>query len=90
MNTKKKIVLGLLFVSIICTALYICLIPHTVYVDHIKNNIFNDTITTHPLSWANMLIQAVKLFLIINIPNIIIVLRDFYKSGKGDVTGEKV
>lgn len=75
MEKKKKIMLGMFCLSIICVILYLLLIPHTETVQHLVNNVEDVTITTHPLTLKSMLIEALKIFCIINIPNVFMLIK---------------
>lgn len=74
---KRKFIIGTFVLSIIAVAVYLILvIPHSVKITEvIQKGIRNETIITYPLSVKTYFFESLKIFCIINIPNMMIVIR---------------
>ena len=76
--SEKKIMLLILIASIAAVAIYlIFLIPHSTTTDFFQSDLRDEVITTYPLSRREYIIESAKLFLIINIPNVLILIKHF-------------
>ena len=76
--SEKKIMLSILIASIAAVAIYlIFLIPHSTTTEFFQSDIRDEAITTYPLSREEYIIESAKLFLIINIPNVLILIKHF-------------
>lgn len=76
--SEKKIMLFILIASIAAVAIYlIFLIPHSTTTEFFQSDIRDEAITTYPLSREEYIIESAKLFLIINIPNVLILIKHF-------------
>ena len=70
--------LFILIASIAAVAIYlIFLIPHVATTEIFQSDIRDEAVTTYPLPRSEYLLESVKLFLIINIPNILILIKHF-------------
>ena len=70
--------LFILIASIAAVAIYlIFLIPHVATTEIFQSDIRDEAVTTYPLPRSKYLLESVKLFLIINIPNILILIKHF-------------
>ena len=68
----------ILIASIAAVAIYlIFLIPHSTTTEFFQSDIRDEAITTYPLSREEYIIESEKLFLIINIPNVLILIKHF-------------
>lgn len=65
----KKIATVIFGLSIAAAIAYLVLIPHSIAIQHIHNIHISETITTYPLSHYQMVLEAIKVFAIVNIPN---------------------
>ena len=76
--SEKKIMLLILIASIAAVAIYlIFLIPHSTTTEFFQSDLRDEVITTYPLSRREYIIESAKLFLIINIPNVLILIKHF-------------
>ena len=76
--SEKKIMLLILIASIAAVAIYlIFLIPHSTTTEFFQSELRDEVITTYPLSRREYIIESAKLFLIINIPNVLILIKHF-------------
>ena len=76
--SEKKIMLLILIASIAAVAIYLTfLIPHSTTTDFFQSDIRDEAVTTYPLSREEYIIESAKLFLIINIPNVLILIKHF-------------
>ena len=71
---KKRITISIFILSIVAAAAYIIAIPHSVTVETIHTATEHSTITTQPLSRYEMIKSAIKVIMLVNIPNYCILL----------------
>lgn len=69
----KKIATFIFILSIAAAAAYLIFIPHSISIQHIHNIHVSETITTYPLSHSQMLLGAIKIFAVVNLPNYFII-----------------
>ncbi len=68
----------ILTASIAAVAIYlIFLIPHSMTTELFQSDIREEVITTYPLPRKEYLLESAKLFLIVNIPNVLILIKHF-------------
>ena len=77
LSRKRKWMAGIFIFSIAAVIFYLTfLIPHSISTTEIiEDGVRNERITTLPLSVKDYIFESLKLFLIINIPNIIIIIK---------------
>jgi len=76
--SEKKIILLILIASIAAVAIYLTfLIPHSTTTDFFQSDIRDEAVTTYPLPHKEYLLESAKLFLIVNIPNVLILIKHF-------------
>lgn len=79
MSRNKKLIILNLVVAIICVILYVALIPHSESVRHYygktQNTEYYSTVTTIPLTTAEVVHEACFLFMLVCIPTIIYVVK---------------
>lgn len=71
---KNKIMIFIFILSIAAAIVYLIAIPHAVAVQQVHTAAEHGTITTYPLNHHEMMVEAVKVILIVNIPNYFILL----------------
>lgn len=73
----RKFMIGTFILSIAAVTVYLVfLTPHSVMTTEIvQGDIRNETITIYPLSLKDCFFESLKIFCIINIPNMMIVIR---------------
>lgn len=55
------------------------LIPHSTTTDFFQSDIRDEAVTTYPLPHKEYLLESAKLFLIVNIPNVLILIKHFIR-----------
>ena len=71
---RKRITIIIFILSIVAAVVYIIAIPHSITVETIHTATEHSTITTQPLSYYEMMKSAIKVILLVNIPNYCILL----------------
>lgn len=81
-NRKRKIMIGIFVLSVVCVCLYVgLLIPHSITIEMIvQENLRTEKVVNHPLSFKTYLFESLKIICIINIPNIIIIIRKINRT----------
>jgi hypothetical protein len=76
-KSRKKFILTVLSISIIVVIGYLLFLePHEITTTHfVVGNTADVTITSHPLPCKEQAIEALKLFLLVNIPNFFILVK---------------
>lgn len=82
MNNKriKKWILFFFILSLVAVIAYLIAIPHTVSTEYIHTRLEHATITTIPFTQREMLFEAVKVFLLVNIPNYFLLLYALWRK----------
>lgn len=77
LSCKRKWMAGIFIFSVAAVIFYLAfLIPHSISTTEIiEEGVRNERITTFPLSVKDYIFESLKMFLIINIPNIIIIIK---------------
>lgn len=75
---KKKYVFMIadFILAIVCVVLFLIFIPHTSSTATIIGSNVKETIETVPLTTKEMALNSLLIFLIVNIPNIFLVIKD--------------
>lgn len=77
-SLKLKFMVGTFVISIVMVVFYMAfLIPHSITtIEIVEEGIRDERITTYPLSNKTYLLESLKIFCGINVPNAIIILRN--------------
>lgn len=71
----KKFMIGDLILAIICTVSYLIRIPHHMSTLASSSSVHSTITQTVPLSTMEMIIGAFTVFVLVNIPNIFLILK---------------
>ena len=71
----KKFMIGDLILAIICTVSYLIRIPHHMSTLASSSGVHSTITQTVPLSTMEMIIGAFTVFILVNIPNIFLILK---------------
>ena len=71
----KKFMIGDLILAVICTVFYLMCIPHYVSTLIYSSSVHSTITRTIPLSNTEMIIGAFTIFVLVNIPNIFLILK---------------
>lgn len=82
LSRKRKCMLGIFVLSVICVCLYLgLLIPHSITSEMtVQENLRMEEVVNYPLSFKTYFVESLKILCIINIPNIIIVMKKLNRS----------
>ena len=71
----KKLVIADIIVAAICTILYLMFIPHNISTVENSTNDYTTIVKIIPLNLPKIVIEACKVFILVNIPNIFILIK---------------
>lgn len=82
LSRKRKWMAGIFIFSVAAVIFYLAfLIPHSISTAEIvEEGVRNERITTYPLPVKDYIFESLKLFLIINIPNIIFIIKKMNRT----------
>lgn len=82
LNRKRKFMIGIFVLSLICVCLYLgLLIPHSITTERIvQDNLRIEEVINYPLPFKTYFFESLKIFGIINIPNIFIIIKKLNRT----------
>ncbi len=89
LSRKRKYMIGIFVLSVVCVCLYLgLLIPHSITSEMIvQENLRIEEVVNYPLSFKTYFVESLKILCIINIPNIIIVIKKLNRSAVNSFYG---